>query len=106
MSEQLVLELEVLNGPLDGAIISLQSETDWTSAADGLLAFPWDEELGQPQARFRPGEAGWSLEGLETLHGTYLIGQDGAEKIMGFCELGEGNVLKASSTWLFIRRIG
>ena len=46
------LVLEILAGRLDGHIIMLDSDSEWTQAPGGKVAFPWDAELGKPQCRF------------------------------------------------------
>lgn len=104
MSEQQKLVIEILSGPLDGLVIALHKEAEWTCAAGGPLAFPWDDELGEPQARFTVDESGWSLEGCKSPHGMYRINQQeriGKDKI----QLAEGDILKASSTWVLVREV-
>jgi hypothetical protein len=101
MSETPPLTLEILSGPRDGHTVTLEAETAWTRAGEGRLAFPWDEELGAPQARFRPGPAGWVLEGVASPHGTYRI--NAGERITdGTLDLAAGDILKASDTWLVV----
>ena len=74
-------------------------------AASGLppLAFPWDAELGQPQAQFTIEAGRWYLEGLEDApHGTYRINRE--ERLTGEkVQLENGDILKASNTWLVVR---
>ena len=101
MSTEHTLELEVLTGPLDGYVISLQAEAEWTAVGNGPLAFPWDEELGEPQARFTVDEHGWGIESRKSPHGTYRINRE--EKVQGRIPLEKGDVLKASHTWLLVR---
>ena len=96
-----VLRLEVLNGPLDGATVTLEKETAWTRGRQGPLAFPWDEELGEPQAHFRPDENGWTLTGHHAAHGTHRINT--REKVTSPIQLEKGDVLKASGTWFLVR---
>jgi len=103
MSKQQKLVLEVLSGPLDGATITLETNTEWDCAGDGPLAFPWDDELGKPQARFTVGEGGWWLEGLDAPHGTYQINRE--EQITEKVQLENRDILKASQTWLLVHRI-
>ena len=98
MSAIAPLKLEVLSGPLDGAHLTLTAETDWTRQPGSPLSFPWDTELGQPQARFVPGEQGGRLEPLQAQRGTHLL-RPGAEDDLP-ATLQAGDVLKASSTWL------
>jgi hypothetical protein len=95
------LHLEVLNGPLDGATVALSQATEWTAAGQGPLSLPWDEELGQPQAHFRPDENGWTLTGQKVAHGTYRVNTD--EKVTASVPLESGDLLKASGTWLLVR---
>lgn len=101
MSEKHELVLEVLSGPLDGAMITLAAETEWTRAVTGPLAFPWDAELDAPQARFSPAEGRWWLAGLETPHSTYRVNEK--ERITSKVQLAKGDSLKASDTWLLVR---
>ena len=104
MSAEHALALEVLNGPLDGAIITLTTESEWSRVGEGPLVFPWDKELGSPQARFAPGEEGWQLQGIRSAHGTYRINSN--ERIVeGQLQLAQGDVLKASQTWLQVRLV-
>lgn len=98
MSAIAPLELEVLNGPLDGARLILTAETTWTRDPGSLLSFPWDIELGQPQARFVPGEQGWRLEPAGAKRGTHLLRPDAEDELPA--TLQAGDVLKASYTWL------
>lgn len=96
------LVLEVLSGPLDGALLEAQAGAEWTRAGEGPLAFPWDDELGEPQARFVLGEEGWQMEAFESPHGTYRVNQQ--ERITtGTLQLARGDILKASDTWLLVR---
>lgn len=99
------LTLEVLNGPLDGASITLQAATEWTRTGNSPLAFPWDTELGEPQARFTVDAQGWWLEGLPAAHGTYRFGQGEPEKVRTKVQLEEGDTLKASETWLRVEAL-
>ncbi len=95
------LILEVLTGPLDGATRSLDAESEWSRAGIGPLSFPWDTELGTPQARFRPTQEGWSLEGSKAPHGTYRLNRE--ERVTAPISLSAGDILKASNTWLLVR---
>lgn len=95
------LLLEVINGPLDGALITLEEETEWSRAGAGPLTFPWDDELGHPQARLKPEEEDWSLETFESAHGTYRINRD--ERVKGNIKLEMDDVIQASKTWLLVR---
>jgi len=100
MSDQ-TLTLEMLSGPLDGVVLTLTEETAWESAGSGLLACPWDTELGTPQARFKPDAEGWMLESLKSPHGTYRVNTE--ERLTTeSVRLAGGDILKASGTWLCI----
>jgi hypothetical protein len=103
MSEQAKLEVEILTGPLDGYIITLEIETELTRLTGGLLAFPWDDELGQPQCRFIFDGVKWLIEPNDSPHGTYILNRDIklSEKII----VQKGDLLKASRTWMIIRNI-
>jgi hypothetical protein len=101
MSKERPLMIEVLSGPLDGATITLEADAAWSRAGKGPLIFPWDIELGQPQAHFTVEEDGWWLEGLNAPHGTYRL--NGEERIREKVRLKSGDILKASSTWLLIQ---
>lgn len=102
MSTGQALVLEVLSGPLDGAILTLQAGAEWSRAGDGPPIFPWDEELGAPQARFVVDEQGWKLEGVKSPHGTYCINRE--KRIEeDTIPLVAGDLLKASRTWLLVR---
>ena len=58
MSDHPKLSLEILSGPLDGENITLTTETEWSRAPGSPLSFPWDDDLGEPQARFVLREIG------------------------------------------------
>ena len=94
------LSFEILTGPLDGHPVSLDRETLWTKSDDEELSFPWDEELGTPQAKIFLDDDKWYLEAFKSAHGTYCINRK--EKITGKIELRKGDRLKASETWLKI----
>ncbi len=99
------LTLEVLNGPLDGQTITLDVDADWTAAPGSLLSFPWDGELGGPQARFVLEADGWNLQPSdEAKRGTHLLRADAEDRLP--VVLQEDDVLKASSTWLRVIKIG
>jgi hypothetical protein len=103
MSTGQPLTLEVLSGPLDGAAITLEAKADWSRAGKGRLSFPWDAELGAPQARFTLKDDGWHIEGLNVQHGTYRINCE--ERLTGkSVSLEDGDILKASQTWLLVRQ--
>ncbi len=97
------LILEVLTGPLDGATRDLDAEAEWSRAGTGPLSFPWDAELGTPQAHFRPTQDGWSLEGVKAPHGTYRVNRE--ERVTTPVPLAAGDILKASNTWPLVREV-
>lgn len=103
MSTDQGLTLEIMSGPLDGMVVELESDTEWSKAGEGSLTFPWDEELGAPQARFTQEGDGWWLEGLEAPHGTYRINRE--ERVGAKVKLQRGDLLKAHKTWLLARSI-
>ena len=96
------LVLEVLSGPLDGVVITLETEAEWSRTGETPLSFPWDAELGQPQARFTVEDDGWYLEGLDAPHGTYRINREERLKKKEKVQLKSGDILKASQTWLLV----
>ena len=101
MIEGRSLNLEILNGPLDGAPITLEAEAEWSRTGETSLSFPWDVELGEPQAQFTVEDDGWYLEGLDAPHGTYRVNRE--ERVTGEkVKLKGGDILKASQTWLLI----
>ena len=97
------LTVELLNGPLDGHIVTLEGETLWGAKGEGPLIFPWDPELGERQARFFPEEGRWWLEGYPARHGTYRVKRK--ERIEEKVPLEDGDILKASGVWLLVRQI-
>ena len=103
MSEPRMIELEVLSGPLDGCVVRLQTATEWSQAGTGSLSFPWDEELGQPQARLAPDDKGWSLQPVKSSHGTYRVNE--GERVEDVIRLNTTDILKASTTWLLVKQI-
>lgn len=102
MSAYPKLILEIISGPLDGALITLDADTVWGKAGTGPLTFPWDDELGETQARFIVDEAGWQVESMKSPHGTYLVNK--GERINEKVQLTHGDLLKASQTWLFVQK--
>ena len=48
------LSLEILSGPLDGHVVTLSTKTVLSRCGEGALVFPFDTELGEPQAIFLP----------------------------------------------------
>ena len=98
MTEASVLTLEILSGPLDGEKVKLQQATEWTRAGTGVLSFPWDEQLGAPQARLVPGPEGWTLAPLDAPQATSLINRD--QKVSEPVRLETGDVIRAGTSWL------
>ena len=96
------MEIEILSGPLDGACVTLRESTEWSRAGGGPLSFPWDDELGEPQARFTLDEEGWGLEGVSTRHGTYRVNTN--ERVVAWLRLSAGDILKSCQTWMQVRR--
>ncbi len=97
------LHLEIVNGPLDGQIVTLDTETTWSKKGDSVLSFPWDTELGSPQARFFPEGENWWIEGYHAPHGTYCINRE--KRIEGNLRLEKGDLLKASEIWMLVSQI-
>ena len=97
------LIIEVLNGPLDGTVVALEKETEWTKAGQGPLSFPWDEELGEPQAHLQLDETGWTLAPRQAAHGTYRVNTQ--NKVTSPVQLQNGDILKASNTWLLVQSV-
>jgi len=95
------LVIEILSGPLDGATVELTEASSWTGQGIGPLSFPWDAELGDPQARFIPGPEGWILECFNTFHATYRVNEN--QLIKGSIQLRPKDVLKANTTWLMVK---
>ena len=102
MSQTKPLILEVLSGPLDGAIIELVAETAWTKAPGSPLSFPWDEELGEPQATLTPETDGWILTTIRSPHNTYRLNTK--ERLTDKIVLSGDDILKASQTWLLVKK--
>lgn len=97
------LTLEVLSGPLDGAEITLTAAADWQRDPGSPLSFPWDVELGKPQAHFAQEEDGsWTLAGCQASHGTYRMHPQ-PEKIKTPTRLAQGDILRAHQTWLRVK---
>jgi hypothetical protein len=97
------LILEILNGPLDGHVVTLETETSWGKEGDGPLIFPWDTGLGTKQARFFPEGENWWIEGYNAPQGTYYVNPQ--RRIEKKTQLSEGDLLKASDTWLLVSQI-
>jgi hypothetical protein len=96
------IELQVLSGPLDGANFVLTRRTLWSRIDDGCLSFPWDTGLSSPQASFLLQDATWVLRGAPTPHGTYRVNTEEKVTEREPIELVEGDILKASKTWLLV----
>lgn len=102
MSERRLV-LEILNGPLDGHKVKLEKETSWSKKGEGPLIFPWDMELGDPQAHlFCEGDEWW-VEAFKAQHGTYHLNHE--ERIEGKVRLEARDMLKASESWLLVREV-
>ena len=97
------LSLEVLNGPLDGDIVTLETEATLGRQGDGSLIFPWDKELGASQARFFPEGENWWIEGCDAPHGTYCLNRQ--KRIEAKTRIEQGDLLKASEIWLMVNKI-
>jgi hypothetical protein len=96
------LLVQVLSGPLDGYEVTLDRETLWGRQAEGPLAFPWDADLGDPQARILPRDGGWWLEPCAAPRATHCLRQESVE---GPLRLQRGDILTASHTWLRVQRV-
>ena len=92
------LILEIISGPLDGFRVELEKEENWSCQGKSSLVFPWDLKLGSPQARIFPEAEAWWIEGHKAPHGTYIF--NAQHKVEEKIRLEEGEVLKASSTWI------
>ena len=95
------LILEILSGPLDGQVVTLAAETEWRKTGDGPLSFPWDAELGTPQAHFTLVEGTWLLAPVGGTRNTRRNGEPVKEKVL----LAQGDWLKAADTWLLVKQI-
>ena len=99
------LILEILTGPLDGRKVILSEETQWNKKCKGPLGFPWDAELGDPQARIFWEGGVWWIEAMTSPHPTERIKRNGPKEcIAGRQRLEPGDLLKASETWLQVER--
>jgi len=102
----MLLEIEIISGPQDGMIITLTEEnliTQWTRDNGSLLSFPWDKELGSPQAVIRYQGGVWEIESQDALHGLYVM--NGGGKISGTNKIEIGQIYRANYTWLKIKNI-
>ncbi len=95
------LTLKILSGPLDGLTVTLAADTEWSSAGDGPLIFPWDEQLGTPQARLQIEADSWLLTPLPNQRST----RHNMERIESSVPLAKGDLLKAAGSWLLITDI-
>jgi len=93
------LSLEFMSGPLDGHVVQIEGETEWSKEGEGPLSFPWDEELGTPQARFSLEKGEWWLEVVSTRRST----RHNMEQVEGKVALNKGDLLKASDSWLRVK---
>jgi hypothetical protein len=103
MSSRKKIIFEILAGPLDGHVITLENDTEWTRAVGSLLSFPWDDDLGQPQGRFLIEENQWMIEPFNSPHGTYIINRE--IKLSNKIGLQKGDLIKASATWIMIKDV-
>ena len=103
MSSTAKMVLEVLAGPLDGAEIPLESAADWSKGGSGPLVCTWDEELGDPQAHFTVDDSGWHVGAVDAPHGTYRMNKN--ERLAESRQIAQGDIFRASQTWLLVRRI-
>lgn len=97
------LVLEILTGPLDGHQVTLRKETKLSKKGEGPLIFPWDTELGEPQARFFIEGDEWLIEGFKAQHGTYSLNKQ--ERIEAKAKLEKGDLLKTSNTFLLVHSV-
>lgn len=100
MSKKSSLILQVINGPLDGLEIILTHSMDLSKTGETSLSFPWDDELGNPQATFGLENGNWTLTPHNSPHHTYRINTE--ETISEKTSLVKGDILKASRTWLIV----
>lgn len=95
------LTLEILSGPLDGQVVTLNAATEWSRTGTSALSFPWDEELGTPQARFTFTDDSWWLEPIGGARSTRHNGEQVHDRV----QLTAEDVLKAANTWLQVKQI-
>lgn len=103
---KLTLTIEILTSPLDGHLITLEDEAIWGAHQAGPLAFPWDTELHERQARLFTQDGHWQVEGYPARHGTYRLSENQQERVEASVQLETGDYLKASDIWLLIKKIG
>jgi hypothetical protein len=97
------LILEILSGPLDGQQIVLTGGAQWGRQAEGPLSFPWDAELGTPQAMITVEDDVWYIEAPSTPHPTERFGRtERTRALTGKTRLEPGDILRAGVTWLQI----
>lgn len=99
------ITLEILSGPCDGNLVILEANTEWSQTGQGALCFPWDAELGAPQARLTVDAQGWWLEPVKSAHGTYRYRVSQREKLHAKVKLAKDDIIKASQTWWLIKNI-
>lgn len=97
------LTIEILSGPYDGKELTIEADSEWSREGSGAFAFPWDDELGRPQAHLTVDEQGWWLEPVKSAHGTYRISQ--GEKLQSRIQLTKGDILNASTTWWLVKSV-
>ncbi len=97
------LVLEILSGPLDGQILTLESETAWGKKGEGPLIFPWDTELGNCQAKFFPKEGSWWIGNCSAFYSTYCLNRKG--QIENSLQLKGDDLLQSCATLLLVREI-
>lgn len=98
------IRLEILSGPLDGHIVSLEKDTYLTRLPGDLLSFPWDEELGKPQSHFIVNESGWQLDPIRSKHNTIVLRS--GKKVLLPTKLQVGDIIKSCTTFLMVCEIG
>jgi len=98
------LTLEILCGPLDGYVVTLENETVISRSGEGPLVFPWDTELGEPQALIFPEANDWFIQTKVGIHRTYLSKTpNNFEKVEDKRLLSPGNIIKASTECFLVR---
>lgn len=94
--------LEILNGPRDGEVVILNQNAEWGRNGAGPLSFPWDSELGEPQARVIADDNGWWLEPNQSPHGTHRMSK--GERVLTKTKLSAGDIYRAHQTWFVVRQ--
>src|SRR5262245_4438002 len=96
-----MLNLEIMNGPMDGQVIKIKETVEWGRDGEGELTFPWDEELGIPQAKFYVEEGKWWLEHVSGKSSN----QHNMERLQVKVALKAGDIIKAANSWLLVGHI-